>query len=132
MNNASVVTVTVATDIEIKHHGSGRFSLLGAIDFDSAGQVMAEGQKLFADHDRVVMDTAAAEMSSTAGLAVLMEWASWCEVRDIELVYEGLQANALAVAELNGVTMMLPISSTTASRNEQPAINHFESDASGS
>ena len=129
MKNPSAVTVTVATDIEIQYHGDGRFSLLGAVDFDNAGQVMAEGQKLFADHDSVVMDTAAAEMSSTAGLAVMMEWASWCEIRDIELVYEGIHENALAVAELNGVTMMLPISSTTTTRGEKTAIRYLESDA---
>ena len=30
-------------------------------------------------------------------------------IQDISLVYQGLQQNVLAIAELNGVTMMLPL-----------------------
>lgn len=108
-----------AANVEILHHGDGQFSLIGAVDFDNAGQVMAEGQRLFAEYDSVVVDTSAAEVSSTAGLAVMMEWASWCEIRDVELVYEGIHANALAVAELNGVTMMLPISTAAGACSKQ-------------
>ncbi len=94
----------------IRSRGDGRFSLVGAVKFENAGQVMAEGQKLFADYDRIIVDTSAAKVSSTAGLAVMMEWASWCDIRDIGIVFEGVHANTIAVAELNGVAMMLPVS----------------------
>ena len=111
-----------STDVEILHHGAGRFGLTGTVNFDNAGQVMAEGQRRFARHDDVVVDTSAAEVSNTAGLAVLMEWASWCNIRDIGLRYDGLHANALAVAELNGVTMMLPVFTSADSRNNSDSL----------
>jgi ABC-type transporter Mla MlaB component len=95
--------------VNIQHRGDGLFALLGAVEFDNAGQLMTEGQRLFADHDSIVVDTSAAQVSSAAGLAVMMKWASWCGIRDIGIVFEGVHANALAVAELNGVTMMLPV-----------------------
>ena len=107
-----------SSNVEIHDHGAGHFALIGAVNFDNAGRVMAEGQKLFAQHQDIVVDTSEAEVSNTAGLAVLMEWAAWCDVRDIRLVYEGVQANALAVAELNGVTMMLPLSTGMEARSE--------------
>ena len=117
MDNPSAIGATVATDVDIQHRGDGRFSLIGTVDFENAGQVMSEGQRLFSCHGSIIVDTSAANVSSTAGLAVLMEWASWCEIRDIKLVYEGIHAKALAVAELNGVTMMLPVSTRVGSRN---------------
>lgn len=114
--------LVTSTDVEILQHGDGKFSLIGAVDFDNAGQVMAEGQRLFTGHDSIVVDTSAAEVSSTAGLAVLMEWASWCEIRDIEFVYAGIPAKALAVAEMNGVTMMLPIATKAGSCSRQESV----------
>ena len=83
---------------EIQHHGAGRFSLLGSIDFDNAGQVMADGQRLFSNHTEIAIDASSAEVSSSAGLAVMMEWASWCDIRDISLVYHSVQSGVLAVA----------------------------------
>jgi anti-anti-sigma regulatory factor len=109
VNNQSAVKLNLPPGAKIQHHGGGRFCLMGAIDFDNAGQVMADGQRLFVDHNAVIIDTSSAEVSNSAGLAVLMEWASWCDTRDISLVYEGMQASVLAVAEMNGVTMMLPV-----------------------
>ena len=123
MHRPAAKKVTISTDVEILDHGGGQFSLIGAVDFDNAGQVMAEAQKLFADHDNIVVDTSAAEVSSTAGLAVMMEWASWCEIRDIELLYEGIHATTLAVAELNGVTMMLPVSAREGSYGTRDSIS---------
>ncbi len=117
--------VTISTDVQILYHGGGQFSLLGGVDFDNAGQVMSEGQKLFADHDSIVVDTSAAEVQSTAGLAVMMEWASWCEIRDKDLAYEGIHSTALAVAELNGVTMMIPISTKAASSTKQNSVSEI-------
>ncbi len=114
--------VVISTDAEILQHGDGKFSLIGSVDFDNAGQVMAEGQKLFADHGSIVVETSAAEVSSTAGLAVMMEWASWCEIRDKVLVYAGIPAKALAVAEMNGVTMMLPMASRAVSCSRQDSV----------
>jgi len=110
--------MSTSTKVEIHDLGDGHFSVIGAVNFDNAGRVMAEGQNLFARHKDVVVDASAAEVSNTAGLAVLMEWASWCDVRDIRLVYEGIHANAMAVAELNGVTMMLPLSTGMDARGE--------------
>jgi len=107
-----------STGIEILQHGEGRFGLIGSVDFDNAGWIMAAGQKLFVQHDSIVVDMSEAVVSNTAGLALLMEWASWCDIHDKRLCYDGLQASALAVAELNGVTMMLPVVAQTLPRSE--------------
>jgi anti-anti-sigma regulatory factor len=108
VNNQAGVRLNLRPGAKIQHHGGGRCCLMGAIDFSNAGQIMADGQRLFVDHNAVVIDISSAEISNSAGLAVMMEWASWCDIREISLVYEGMQASVLAVAELNGVAMMLP------------------------
>ena len=109
MNSQSAVRLNLPPGAEIQQHRGGQFCLIGAIDFDNASQIMADGQRLFIDHNAVVIDTSSAEVSNSAGLAVIMEWASWCEIRDISLVYDGMHASVLAVAEMNGVAMMLPV-----------------------
>ena len=59
--------------------------------------------------ERVTIDLSLADVASTAGLAVLLEWVSWCDSRDIPVVYESVQPDVLAVAKLNGVELMLPV-----------------------
>ena len=109
MNNQSSVRTNESPRAALEHRGNGRYCLTGVVDFGNAGQVMANGQRLFADHNEVVVDTSLAEISNSGGLAVLMEWASWCDNRDISLVYESMQPSVLAIAEMNGVAMMLPV-----------------------
>lgn len=112
MIHVSTVMQATPPNAEVRSHGGGRFSLVGIIDFDNAGQIMADGHRLFLGHNNIVVETSSAEVSSTAGLAVMMEWASWCDDRDVVLAYEGFHSSALAVAELNGVAPMLPIAVT--------------------
>lgn len=94
---------------ELQHDSGERYCLIGVVGFDSAGPILAEGKRRFVEHDSVVVDLSLADAASTAGLAVLMEWAAWCDAHGIQLVYQRVRPDILAVARLNGVEPMLPI-----------------------
>ena len=104
-----VETSSAPAGAELQHYGGGRFCLVGSVDYDNAGQVLADGQKLFSEHDEVVVDLGSADVANTAGLAVMMEWASWSDIKDIVLTFDGLKPCDLAVAEMNGVALMIPV-----------------------
>jgi len=99
----------VPTRVALEHDSGERYCLTGIIGFDNAGDLVAEGKCRFVGHDHVAVDLSLADVASTAGIAVLMEWASWCNTQDIRLQYECVRPEVLDVARLNGVEMMLPI-----------------------
>lgn len=94
---------------ELHHDFGERYRLLGAIDFGNAGSIMCDGKRRFMELERITIDLSLADVASTAGLAVLLEWVSWCDARGTPVVYESVHPDVLAVAKLNGVELMLPV-----------------------
>ena len=106
----TVSTLVIPESPELHHDFGERYRLLGAIDFASAGSIMSDGKRRFMELERVSIDLSLADVASTPGLAVLLEWVSWCDTRGISVVYESVHPDVLAVAKLNGVELMLPVS----------------------
>jgi len=106
----TVSALVIPESPELQHDFGERYRLLGAIDFGNAGSIMSDGKRRFMELERVTIDLSLADVASTPGLAVLLEWVSWCDPRGIPVVYEGVPPDVLAVAKLNGVELMLPVS----------------------
>lgn len=104
-----IPTAPVGDVAELRHDSGERYSLFGTISFDNAGPILTEGQRQFIQHERVLVDLQLSDVASTAGLAVLMEWAAWCGMRDIDLLYDNAQPAIFGLAEMNGVRPLLPL-----------------------
>jgi phospholipid transport system transporter-binding protein len=53
---------------------AGRWCLSGGLTLASVGDLIAQGPRLAADSGDVVLDLAGVENSSSAGVALLLEW----------------------------------------------------------
>lgn len=91
--------------------GSGRFELHGHIDLQSVNGILAAGMRAFAAFDSLRIDLAAADCASTAGLALLVEWATWAANSGRRLVYEQFGPAERAIADINGVSELLTVES---------------------
>lgn len=109
------------SDDNLVDHGRGQFSLVGCVGLSNAGRLSVNGSQKFLGHESITINLARAECASTVGLALLLEWSSWCGSNGMQLTYELPEADLLAIIEANNVSDMLPISS-------EPACNHFSPD----
>ena len=105
-------------------HGDGDFSLQGRAGLSNVGRLLASGRQRFSEYGSITINLAKADCASTVGLALLLEWLSWCASRNIELAYEKPQADLLAVIEANDVAHVLPISPLPDRNVFAPAGNH--------
>lgn len=105
-------------------HGNGDFSLQGRADLSNVGSLLISGRRQFSGHESITVNLAEADCASTVGLALLLEWLSWCEARNMELEYEKPQADLLAIIAANDVAHLLPISPPPARNVFAPAGNN--------
>jgi len=101
--------VNASADATLRHSCGNRYILTGTIDYPNAGRLLADGKRHFAGQARVVVDLTSASAANSVGLAVLMEWAAWCDKQAIPMAYEGASPELVALAGLNDVARMLPL-----------------------
>jgi len=97
-------------NVGLNYHGHGNFSLSGRADFSNVGRLLVNGQQQFIDHKVIAVDLAEADCANTAGLALLMEWSTWCQSTDIKLVYKRPHHSLLEMVRIGDVEQMLPFS----------------------
>jgi len=90
--------------------GAGRFELSGQLDLSNVGQALFAGQDSFAQHDDISIDLAGANCASTAGMALLLEWSTWCSANGKQLVYAKVPGRLVDLARLNDVEHLLQLS----------------------
>jgi len=102
------------TDLRLKFQlkclGHGRFGLFGRSDMTNVSQLLADGRDRFIGLDDVTVDLEQADCCNTAGLALLMEWSTWCESHGIRLMYDKPRAELLEIVRINDVEEVLPFS----------------------
>lgn len=98
----------------LEHHGDGRYTLSGHSDYKNIGRLLLHGQQQFVDHKDITIDIAEADYANTPGLALLMEWSTWCLAMDINLLYENPPAKFMEVVTVNNVEQILSFSRSTA------------------
>ncbi len=97
-------------DVGLNYHGHGNFSLSNRVDFSNVGRLLVNGQQQFIGHKDITIDVAEADCANTAGLALLMEWSTWCQSNDIKLVYKRPHHSLLEIVKIDDVEQMLSFS----------------------
>ncbi len=97
-------------NVGLNYQGHGNFSLSGRVDFINVARLLVNGQQQFIDHKMLAVDVAEADCANTAGLALLMEWSTWCQSNDIKLVYKRPHHSLLEIVRINDVEQMLSFS----------------------
>ncbi len=97
-------------NVGLNYHGNGNFSLSGRADFSNVGRLLVNGQQQFIDHKVLAVDVAEADCANTAGLALLIEWSTWCQSNRIKLLYKKPQDKLLEIVKINDVEQMLSFS----------------------
>ncbi len=90
--------------------GAGRFELSGQLDVSNVGDALFTGQNEFVHHDNISIDLAEANCANTAGMALLLEWSTWCGARGKKLAYVEVPARLFELARLNDVEQLLRLS----------------------
>ena len=98
-------------NVSLIDRGQGSFALRGQLDLSSIGEILFAGQKQFEKHENLSVDLTEAECASTAGLALLIEWATWSAAHGKKLAYKNVASNLLCLIEVNGVDRLLQVSS---------------------
>jgi len=96
--------------IEEEFLGHGKFGLFGRSDMTNVGQLLAEGREQFIGLDDITIDLGQADCCNTAGLALLMEWSTWCQSHGIRLKYDQPRQELLEIVNINDVAEVLPFS----------------------
>ena len=96
--------------IELENLGHGRFLLYGRADVTNVGRLLADGREQFIDQDEISVDLEQADCSNTAGLALLIEWSTWCQSYGIRLIYRRPPEDLLEIVRINDVDEVLPFS----------------------
>lgn len=87
--------------------GNGCFRLRGRLDLACAGRVLVAGQKLMRGHEDICIDLQQADCANTAGLALLVEWSTWCAAQGRTLRYRHPADKLLDLIAVNGVGELL-------------------------
>lgn len=95
---------------KIKHNDNGFFNLAGRIELDNIGSLLTDGQIQFTGHSTVVIDLSDADCANTAGLALLLEWASWCRAQAIKLQYKNPHTKLHQIVKINDLEQVLSFS----------------------
>ena len=96
--------------IELENLGSGRFSLYGHADFTNVARLLADGREQFIGLDDISVNLEMADCCNTAGLALLLEWSTWCNLYGIRLIYIRPQNCLLDIVRINDVEQVLSFS----------------------
>jgi len=87
--------------------GDGRFELSGKLDLSNVGEALFAGQDEFIHHGIISVDLAAADCASTAGMALLLEWSTWCAANEKRLAFLAVPGRLVELARLNDVEQLL-------------------------
>ena len=102
---------TDAQDLKLRMQeeflGHGRFSLLGRTDMANVGRLLTDGRDQFIKLDEITIDLEQVDCCNTAGLALLLEWSSWCGSHGIKLKYDKPREELLKIVRINDVEEVL-------------------------
>ena len=90
--------------------GAGQFELSGELDLSNVGDALLTGQNQFVPYDSISIDLAGASCTNSAGMALLLEWSTWCSARGKQLYYVAVPGRLFDLARLNDVEQLLRMS----------------------
>jgi ABC-type transporter Mla MlaB component len=106
----TIIETDLRLKFQLKFLGHGRFGLLGRSNMTNVRQLLADGRDQFIGLDDVTVDLDQADCCNTAGLALLLEWSTWCRSHGIRLIYDKPREELLEIVKINDVEEVLPFS----------------------
>ena len=92
----------------------GAFSITGDLDFASVGDLLAQGEQAFAEHQLIRIDLQGVGQANSAGLALLLEWLDRARRRRQRLELVHLPESLARIAAITNLTGLLSPGADTA------------------
>jgi phospholipid transport system transporter-binding protein len=97
----------VAHDWRLDDLGDGRLRFSGALNYETAGDVLAESERRFEPYDSITVSFEEVTDADSAGLALLLEWVARAKREAREIRFEQVPAQIRAIARISEVESML-------------------------
>lgn len=95
------------SEFELQDLGDGRFAVVGAATFETAGAILRASEAPFEKHTQIEIDLAGVEATDSAGLALLLEWITWANHTVREIRFTGVPKKIEAIARVTEVEELL-------------------------
>ena len=98
------------SDTSIQAQGEGHYSISGPMTFGTAASLLRQSQQAFrqrAGREAIELDLAQVTSADSAGLALLIEWASWTRAGDAGIRFLHMPEQLRAIARLSEAEELL-------------------------
>jgi phospholipid transport system transporter-binding protein len=93
--------------VRLEERGDGRFSVIGALNFESTPGLYHRSRAQFGDAAQIRIDLSGVTQADSAGLALLIEWMRWARARNHQIGFENSPAQLLALARISDIDELL-------------------------
>jgi phospholipid transport system transporter-binding protein len=97
-------------EVEVRRAGEARIELVGTLSFETVPRVREKALALLPRSGEALMDLSAVRSSDSAGVALLIDLLAQAVGRDVSLRFSGLPPQVMALARINGLDDLLPVS----------------------
>jgi phospholipid transport system transporter-binding protein len=87
--------------------GEGRFAVVGAMSFETSGQLLAASKQTFFDYSVLEVDLSGVDEVDSAGLALLLEWVGWARNDIREIRFRDVPEKLRGIARISEVEELL-------------------------
>ena len=94
-------------DFDLQDLGQGKFTLTGAMNFETAEEILRASETPFEEHTQLEIDLSGVTDSDSAGLALLLEWVTWANHSVREISFKGIPEKIRAIARTTEVEPLL-------------------------
>lgn len=85
----------------------GGFVLQRDLTFATVNEILSESLPLFSGQTSISIDLKQVGESDSAGLALLIEWASWARQNDCDIRFENVPKQLKTIAEISEVSGLI-------------------------
>jgi phospholipid transport system transporter-binding protein len=94
-------------DFDLQDLGQGKFTLTGAMNFETAEEILRASETPFEEHTQLEIDLSGVTDSDSAGLALLLEWVTWANHSVREISFKDIPEKIQAIARTTEVEPLL-------------------------
>ncbi len=93
--------------VRLEARGGGRFSVIGALNFESTPDLYQCSRAQFKDATQILIDLSGVTQADSAGLALLIEWMRWARANNHQIGFENSPAQLVALARISDIDELL-------------------------
>jgi phospholipid transport system transporter-binding protein len=93
--------------VRFEERGAGRFSVIGALNFESAPDLYHRSRAQFKNATQMLIDLSGVTQADSAGLALLIEWMRWARANNQQIGFENSPSQLLALARISDIDELL-------------------------